>query len=203
MCGITGYIGTDPTGRIVHEGLQNLEYRGYDSAGIALAGGGSLSVHKTGGEVGDLPVPSREDGTRGIGHTRWSTHGEPTRENAHPHTDCTGDVAVVHNGIIENYAALADELRADHVFHSDTDTEVVPHLIETHLADGVSLLTAVQRTTERLTGSYALAITAAGHDGIVVARSDSPLLLGHGDTGTFVASDATAFIEHTNRVTYL
>jgi len=202
MCGITGYIGSDATGKLVHQGLQNLEYRGYDSAGIAL-NGGDLSIHKTEGEVGDLPVPSRDGVVCGIGHTRWSTHGEPTEENAHPHTDCTDDVAVVHNGIVENYDDLKAELRDDHVFRSDTDTEVIPHLIETHLTEGVSLLTAVKRATSRLDGSYAIAVTAAGHDGIVVARQDSPLLLGHADGETFVGSDATAFIEHTNRVTYL
>ena len=202
MCGITGYIGTEATGRIVHQGLKNLEYRGYDSAGIALTGD-TLRIYKTKGEVDELPVPSQANVTCGIGHTRWSTHGEPTEENAHPHTDCTGDVAVVHNGIIENYDALKDDLRADHVFRSETDTEVIPHLIETHLADDVSLLTAVQRTTGQLEGSYAIAVTAAGHDGIVVAREDSPLLLGHSDDATFIGSDATAFIEHTDRVTYL
>jgi len=202
MCGITGYIGSDATGKIVHQGLQNLEYRGYDSAGIALNGGG-LSIHKTEGEVGDLPVPSRDGVVCGIGHTRWSTHGKPTEENAHPHTDCTGEVAVVHNGIVENYDDLKADLRDDHVFRSDTDTEVIPHLIETELATDVSLLTAVQRATSRLEGSYAIAVTAAGHDGIVVAREDSPLLLGHADGETFIGSDATAFIEYTNRVTYL
>jgi len=202
MCGITGYIGSDATGRIVHQGLQNLEYRGYDSAGIALNGDG-ITIHKTAGEVDELPVPTRDGVACGIGHTRWSTHGEPTEDNAHPHTDCTGEVAVVHNGIIENYEDLRAALRDDHVFHSDTDTEVIPHLVETHLADDVSLLTAVKRATSRLEGSYAIAVTAAGHDGIVVARQDSPLLIGHSDEETFVGSDATAFIEHTDRVTYL
>ena len=202
MCGITGYLGPGDTGRIVHNGLQNLEYRGYDSAGIALAGD-TVTVQKTDGEVGTLPVPDRAESTVGIGHTRWSTHGEPTEQNAHPHTDCTGDVAVVHNGIIENYDALKSELRDTHVFESDTDTEVIPHLIETHLADDVSLVTAVQRATTQLEGSYAIAVTAAGHDGLVIAREDSPLLIGHGDAATYVGSDATAFIEHTDRVTYL
>jgi glucosamine--fructose-6-phosphate aminotransferase (isomerizing) len=202
MCGITGYIGGDDTGAIVHQGLENLEYRGYDSAGIAIAGE-SLTVQKTEGEVGELSVPTRADGMVGIGHTRWSTHGEPTAPNAHPHTDCTESVAVVHNGIIENYEALKTELRDRHVFTSDTDTEVIPHLIETHLEDGVSLVTAVQRATRQLEGSYAIAVTAAGHDGIVVAREDSPLLIGHGEAATYVGSDATAFIDHTNRVTYL
>jgi len=202
MCGITGYIGTEAAGRIVHQGLKNLEYRGYDSAGIALTGD-SLSVHKTEGQVDELPVPSRTDVSCGIGHTRWSTHGEPTETNAHPHTDCTGDVAVVHNGIIENYDDLKVRLRDDHIFESDTDTEVIPHLVEDALADGVSLCTAVQRATAQLEGSYAIAVTAVGHDGVVVAREDSPLLLGHGEDATFIGSDATAFIEHTDRVTYL
>jgi len=202
MCGITGYIGPGDTRRIVHQGLKNLEYRGYDSAGIALTGE-TLTLAKTAGEVDNLRAPQAADATVGVGHTRWSTHGEPTETNAHPHTDCTGEVAVVHNGIIENYEALKQELSEQHVFQSETDTEVIPHLIETQLADCVSLLSAVQRTTQRLEGSYAIAVTAAGHDGIIVAREDSPLLLGHSDDATFIGSDATAFIEHTNRVTYL
>ncbi|RLM83746.1 glutamine--fructose-6-phosphate transaminase (isomerizing) [Halobellus sp. Atlit-38R] len=202
MCGITGYIGSAETGQIVHQGLKNLEYRGYDSAGIAI-GDDAITVHKTEGEVDELTPPTAMDAPVGIGHTRWSTHGEPSKANAHPHTDCTGDVAVVHNGIIENYESLKETLRADHVFESDTDTEVIPHLLEEYLATGVSLVTAVQRTTQQLEGSYAIAVTAAGHDGIVVARHDSPLLLGHGEEAMFIGSDATAFIEHTDQVTYL
>jgi glucosamine--fructose-6-phosphate aminotransferase (isomerizing) len=201
MCGITGYIGSEATGQIVHNGLKNLEYRGYDSAGIAL-NGDDLTVSKTEGKVDELAVP-REDATCGIGHTRWSTHGEPSTTNAHPHTDCTGDIAVVHNGIIDNYATLKTDLQPDHVFQSDTDTEVIPHLIETHLADGVSLLTAVRRTTSQLTGSYAIAVTATGHDGVIIAREDSPLLIGHADDATYIGSDATAFIDHTDQVTPL
>lgn len=202
MCGITGYIGSDNTGRVVHEGLKNLEYRGYDSAGIALAGD-DLTIEKTEGEVDDLTAPHAAAATAGIGHTRWSTHGEPTETNAHPHTDCTGEVAVVHNGIIENYDALKSELETRHVFESATDTEVIPHLIEEELENDTSLVAAVQRATGQLEGSYAIAVTAAGHDGIVVAREDSPLLIGHSDETTYVGSDATAFIEYTDRVTYL
>ena len=202
MCGIVGCVGSDDTGRIVHQGLENLEYRGYDSAGIALTGE-TLTLAKTAGQVDELAAPRSADATVGIGHTRWSTHGEPTETNAHPHTDCTGEVAVVHNGIIENYDALKTELSEQHVFRSETDTEVIPHLVEEQLADDVSLLSAVQRATQRLDGSYAIAATAAGHDGIVVAREDSPLLIGHGDDATFIGSDATAFVEHTDRVTYL
>jgi len=202
MCGITGYIGGDTTGQIVHQGLKNLEYRGYDSAGIALAGD-DLTIRKTEGEVDELTAPHASNASVGIGHTRWSTHGEPTKENAHPHTDCTGNLAVVHNGIIENYQTLKDNLTPDHVFESQTDTEVIPHLIEDHLANDISLISAVQRVTDQLKGSYAIAVTAANHNGIVVAREDSPLLLGHADTATFIGSDATAFIEHTDQVTYL
>jgi glucosamine--fructose-6-phosphate aminotransferase (isomerizing) len=202
MCGITGYIGGEPAGEIVHQGLKNLEYRGYDSAGIALADE-TLTIQKTEGEVDELPVPAQTNTSCGIGHTRWSTHGEPTETNAHPHTDCTDEIAVVHNGIIENYDALKATLREQHLFESDTDTEVIPHLIEDHLAEGGSLRTAVQRTTTQLEGSYAIAVTAAGHDGVVVARQDSPLLIGHADDATFIGSDATAFLEHTDQVTYL
>jgi len=202
MCGIAGYVGPGDAGSIVYEGLQNLEYRGYDSAGIALASD-DVSVYKTDGEVAELAVPAEARGGCGIGHTRWSTHGEPTTENAHPHTDCTGDVALVHNGIIENYDDLKDELRVEHTFQSETDTEVIAHIVEDHLAEGVTLQTAVQRATDRLEGSYAIAVTAAGHDGVVVAREDSPLLIGHSDDATFIGSDATAFIDYTDRVTYL
>ncbi|RLM59935.1 glutamine--fructose-6-phosphate aminotransferase, partial [Halorubrum sp. Atlit-26R] len=171
MCGITGYIGTDDTGAIVHQGLKNLEYRGYDSAGIAIAGE-SLTVQKTEGEVGELSVPTHADGMVGIGHTRWSTHGEPTAPNAHPHTDCTESVAVVHNGIIENYEALKTELRDQHVFTSDTDTEVIPHLIEAELAADpeLDLLDAVQAVEDRLEGSYAICAVRESDDRIVVAR---------------------------------
>jgi len=202
MCGIVGYVGQDNSREIVHDGLRKLEYRGYDSVGIALVGE-DLDVYKTAGMVDDLTIPSTEDASVGIGHTRWSTHGPPTDENAHPHTDCTDRVAVVHNGIIENYDTLRKELQATHVFKSDTDTEVVPHLIEDELEKGTDLVTAVQRVTKRLEGSYAIAVSAQGHDGVVVAREDSPLVLGHGEDATFIGSDVTAFIDHTKQVTYL
>jgi glucosamine--fructose-6-phosphate aminotransferase (isomerizing) len=227
MCGITGYIGdgivlddgdadggegtaTDGevagVGDIVHEGLRNLEYRGYDSAGVALVGETSgLTVAKRSGEVDNLTVPDVPDAALGVGHTRWSTHGPPTDANAHPHTDCTGDVAVVHNGIVENHEALKAEL-ADHEFTSDTDTEVIPHLIEEELAaqrgEG-DLLNAVRAVEDRLEGSYAICAVREGEDEIVVARRGSPLVLGRDDDATFVASDVTAFLEHTRDVTYL
>ncbi|OYR49667.1 glutamine--fructose-6-phosphate transaminase (isomerizing) [Halorubrum sp. Ea1] len=221
MCGIIGYIGagvaTDDAatasdggvakrvGDIVHHGLQNLEYRGYDSAGVALVGASSgLTVAKRSGEVNELTVPEVSDATHGVGHTRWSTHGPPTDANAHPHTDCVGDVAVVHNGIVENHEALKQEL-ADHEFTSDTDTEVIPHLIEEELAADADadLVAAVRRVEDRLEGSYAICVVREDADRIIVARRGSPLVLGRGEDGTFVASDVTAFLEHTRHVTYL
>jgi len=188
MCGIIGCVGRgeETLDTLVH-GLGKLEYRGYDSAGVALVGDGDgLSVSKTAGEVDALR--ERLDGqdlsgTAGIGHTRWSTHGPPTDANAHPHVDCTGTVAVVHNGIIENYQTLRDELEdAGHEFQSDTDTEVVPHLIEDELADGASPEAAFRAATERLEGSYAVAAVVAGTERVFAARNDSPLVVGVGDS---------------------
>jgi glucosamine--fructose-6-phosphate aminotransferase (isomerizing) len=131
MCGIVGYVGDSEAQPILAAGLKNLEYRGYDSAGIGLVGAG-VDVHKQEGTIDELHLPDSSPATTGIAHTRWSTHGEPTDENAHPHTDCTGDLAVVHNGIVENYESLKTELRdRGHEFTSETDTEVVPHLVAT------------------------------------------------------------------------
>ncbi|QCC46940.1 glutamine--fructose-6-phosphate transaminase (isomerizing) [Halobellus limi] len=204
MCGIVGYVGSSEALPILATGLKNLEYRGYDSAGIALADGDGIEVHKQAGEIDDLELPSNSPETIGVGHTRWSTHGEPTDANAHPHVDCTGDVAVVHNGIIENYATLRDELeRSGHEFTSETDTEVVPHLVEEELEGGASLPEAVEAVVERLHGSYALGVVTPEYDGIVATRRGSPLVVGHGDTGNFIASDVTAFLEHTRRVSYI
>ena len=223
MCGIIGYVGdgvvgpgeSDATvasdggsaasvGDILHEGLRNLEYRGYDSAGVALVGETSgLTVAKRSGEVDELAIPDVPDATHGVGHTRWSTHGPPTDENAHPHTDEADDVAVVHNGIVENHEALKAAL-SDHEFTSDTDTEVIPHLLEAELAgDAEDLLEAVFRVEERLEGSYAICAVREADDRIVVARRGSPLVLGRGENAAFVASDVTAFLEHTRDVTYL
>lgn len=202
MCGITGYIGTGDCSTIVAQSLKNLEYRGYDSAGIALRNG-SLEVYKQSGTIDDLTVPSMPSATCGIGHTRWSTHGAPTDENAHPHTDCTGQVAVVHNGIINNYEMFKNELCADHEFTSETDTEVIAHLIENALADTNDLREAVEQVVSMLKGSFAFAVTAVGHDGIVAARQDSPLVIGHSEDATFLGSDVTAFVEHTRTVTFL
>jgi len=208
MCGIIGYVGDDDALGIVRDGLKNLEYRGYDSAGVAVQddgerADGGVRIYKQSGEIDDLELPTDVDARLALGHTRWSTHGPPTDENAHPHSDCTGRVAAVHNGIIDNYAVLREELSAaGHTFTSDTDTEVVPHLLEDALAE-TSLVDAMRRVVDRIEGSYALAATAAGHEGIVVARQDSPLVVGRGQGETFVASDVPAFLEHTRDVTYL
>ncbi len=200
MCGIIGYVGDTSPISVVATGLKNLEYRGYDSAGVAL-NDGAIEVYKQQGEIDDLQLPESTDAKLGIGHTRWSTHGEPTDENAHPHTDCEGRIAVVHNGIIENYDSLQDEL-SDHEFTSETDTEVIPHLLE-EVYVGDDLVGAVQAVLDRLEGSYAFAVTAVGHDGMVAARMDSPLVVGHGEDGNFLASDVTAFLEHTREVSYV
>ncbi|MFA1612236.1 glutamine--fructose-6-phosphate transaminase (isomerizing) [Halobellus rubicundus] len=204
MCGIIGYVGHDDALPILRKGLSNLEYRGYDSAGIAL-GGDRLNVYKKKGELSALEavLPESSTATTGIGHTRWSTHGEPTDANAHPHTDESGDVAVVHNGIIENYDALRAELESrGHEFTSDTDTEVVPHLVEEELASDRDLVDVVSSVVDRLEGNYALGVVVAGRDGIVATRSGNPLVLGVADHGTFLASDVPAFVEHTRQVSY-
>jgi glucosamine--fructose-6-phosphate aminotransferase (isomerizing) len=207
MCGIIGVAATEDAVAPVLDGLGNLEYRGYDSAGLAVWSGHRLAVAKQAGEISELMTNLDEQLPRGascIGHTRWSTHGPPTGANAHPHTDCTGDVAVVHNGIIENHAELRAALEnRGHEFTSDTDTEVVPHLVEEFLAEGLDAGTAFRRTLSALEGKYALAMLVAGDPTIHVARSGSPLVIGLDDDRSFVASDVPAFLEHTDRVVYL
>jgi len=207
MCGIIGCVGRDDeTLDVLVHGLSKLEYRGYDSAGVALTGD-RLDVCKQSGEIADLKraLEAREiKGAAGIGHTRWSTHGPPTDANAHPHLDCTGDVAVVHNGIIENYQELRDRLvSAGHGFKSDTDTEVVPHLIEDALAGGADPEGAVREAVAQLEGSYAIAAVVAGEDAVYAARNDSPLVLGIGDDAVYLASDVPAFRDFTDKVVYL
>ena len=203
MCGIIGYVGAERKALpVIAAGLKNLEYRGYDSTGIAL-NDGVLAVYKQSGVIDDLTLPETSSARSGIGHTRWSTHGEPTDVNAHPHTDENGTVAVVHNGIIENFDVLKAELiERGHEFESDTDTEVIVHLIEEEL-EKHDLYSSVQAVIERLSGSFAIAVSAPGDDEIVVARLGSPLVVGHGGEENFVGSDVTAFVEHTRRVTYL
>ncbi|MEF8881045.1 MAG: glutamine--fructose-6-phosphate transaminase (isomerizing) [Halapricum sp.] len=207
MCGIIGAVGRDEdTLDVLVHGLSKLEYRGYDSAGVALADG-SIDICKKAGEIEELKsaLEGREiEGTVGVGHTRWSTHGPPTDENAHPHQDCSGDVAVVHNGIIENYQQLRDELAsAGHTFRSDTDTEVVPHMIEEELRGGADPEAAVREAASRLEGSYAIAATIAGVERIFAVRNDSPLVLGIGEDAYYLASDVPAFRDHTDRVVYM
>ncbi len=206
MCGIVGYCGPRQASDVLLGGLARLEYRGYDSAGVAVAGADGIAVSRRVGKLANLaaavaaePVP----GTVGIGHTRWATHGRPSEENAHPHTDCTGDIAVVHNGIIENYLELREELAATgHVLRSETDTETVAHLVESYYAGDLS--DAVARTVKRLDGSYALAVMhRAEPDTIVAARKDSPLIIGVGDGETIVASDIPAVLEYTRDVLVL
>ena len=206
MCGIVGYTGGRPAQDILIEGLRRLEYRGYDSAGIAVEQGGKLEVVHRKGKVGGLAETVANlaiAGTCGIGHTRWATHGKPSERNAHPHTSCGGHIAVVHNGIIENYAELRDELASrGHEFTSDTDTEVVAHLVEEAYVD--DLLQAVHEAAARLVGAYALAVVCDAEPGVIVAmRKDSPLVVGQGADGAYVASDMIALIDATRDVVVL
>ncbi len=207
MCGIVGCVGDeDGTLDTLLHGLGNLEYRGYDSAGLAV-GGDALTVRKRAGEIEALEAVLEDgapSGPVGVGHTRWSTHGPPTDDNAHPHVGCEGRVAVVHNGIVENHEELRAELEAaGHDFRSGTDTEVIPHLIEAELAAGTDPAAAVRRAVDRLEGSYAIAATVAGDPTVYAARRDSPLVLGIGDDATYLASDVPAFRSFTDRVVYL
>jgi glucosamine--fructose-6-phosphate aminotransferase (isomerizing) len=206
MCGIVGYVGSRHAPPLVLEALHRLEYRGYDSAGIAAVEDGNLTVEKAAGRIAALEqrLNGHElGGTTAIAHTRWATHGAPTDENAHPHTDCGGTIALAHNGIIENASALRAELeKRGHVFRSDTDTEVVAHLIEDLYKD--SLTDAVVAALRSLEGTYGLAIISSREPGtLVAARMGSPLLVGVGDGENFVASDAAAMVEHTRSVIYL
>jgi len=207
MCGITGRIRSGNAVDDLLSGLENLEYRGYDSAGLAVQNGHGIDVLKREGEADVLRqlVDERNPtGPIGIGHTRWSTHGAPTDANAHPHTGSTDRVAVVHNGIIENYDTLREELRErGHEFTSETDTEVVPHLVEEFLDDGDAPFDAFMNAVDRLEGSYALAAIIDGTDAILATRNGSPLVVGLADDGFFLASDVPAFIEFTDRVIYL
>jgi glucosamine--fructose-6-phosphate aminotransferase (isomerizing) len=206
MCGIVGYVGPRPAAALVLEALYRLEYRGYDSAGIAAVNDGSLTVEKSAGRIAVLHhrlnggLPS---GTTAVAHTRWATHGAPNDVNAHPHTDCDRSIAIVHNGIIENAGVLRTRLQArGHRFTSETDTEVLAHLIE-DVYDG-SLADAVMAVLPSLEGTYGIAVVSSREPGtLVAARMGSPLLVGVGDGENFVASDAAAVVEHTRSVVYL
>jgi len=206
MCGITASVGDDDVVEPLLTGLRNLEYRGYDSAGVATLSDRGVDVRKCAGGIDDLAAEMGGElgGELGLGHTRWSTHGAPTDENAHPHTDCTATVAVVHNGIIENYADLRAELsRAGHLFTSETDTEVIPHLIEEELSAGRDPETAFRRAIDRLEGSYAVAALIEGTEAVFATRRGSPLVLGIDGDRRFLASDVPSFLEFTSRVVYL
>jgi len=206
MCGIVGYVGPRQATPILLEGLRRLEYRGYDSAGVAVQNGRGLGVVKLAGRVAGLCHQLETEplsGTSGIAHTRWATHGAPTQRNAHPHVDCHGRIALVHNGIIENAGTLREALaRAGHQFTTDTDTETLVHLIED--APGATLEARVNSALDHVEGTYGLAVISADEPGkLVAARRGSPVLLGIGEDEFFVASDASAVLAHTRSVVYL
>lgn len=207
MCGIVGCVLDKKAAPIIIDSIKKLEYRGYDSVGIATVTD-SINVKKGSGkikEVDDEIKLKDIDGNIGIAHVRWATHGNPTKENAHPHCDCKNKISVVHNGIIENYKELRQELLNEgHVFKSDTDTEVIPHLIEKYMDEGLDLLKSVQRTVKRLIGSYALAVLSSDEpDRIIGARNESPLIVGVSDHGNYLASDVPAILNETKKVIYL
>jgi len=209
MCGIVGYIGNKQAYPILIKGLRRLEYRGYDSAGIALLHNDNLNVYKAKGKVSDLVQFAEQkdiEGTIGIAHTRWATHGEPNQVNAHPHFSQSEELAIIHNGIIENYAVLKESLKKHgFTFSSETDTEVLIQLIEyIKKSNKVDLTTAVQLALNQVVGAYAIAVIEKGHpDLIVAARKGSPLVVGIGEDEYFLASDATPIIEYTNKVVYI
>ena len=214
MCGIVGYIGARPAAPILVAGLRRLEYRGYDSAGLAVISNGALAVVRSVGKLGELEnrlMSQSLPGSVGLGHTRWATHGRPSVSNAHPHTDCSGRIAVIHNGIIENYAPLREALQArGHRFSSETDTEIVAHLVEEKIKElggeptESTLRHAVSLALSEVTGAYALAVL--WHDRpqeLVAAKTASPLVIGLGQGETFLASDVPAFLEYTRDAVFL
>lgn len=206
MCGIVGYIGRNEATPILIEGLEKLEYRGYDSAGVAVYNNDEITVRKFKGRLKVLEENLNVEplkGTLGIGHTRWATHGEPNDVNAHPHTNVKGDIAVVHNGIIENYLKLKDWLiREGKVFISETDTEVIAHLIDYYYED--NLVEAVQKAVRRMEGAYAIGVISKRNpDKLVAVRKDSPLVVGVGDGENFIASDIPALLKYTRKVYFL
>src|SRR5450631_1255569 len=217
MCGIVGYVGKKHVVPVIIEGLRKLEYRGYDSAGIAVCGngnGGALQIRRAEGKLRNLEEVIRLkplEGSWGIGHTRWATHGRPTEENAHPHRDCTGRIVVVHNGIVENYLSLKRELtELGHKFVTETDTEIIAHLIEQVQKDAeaagapILLEVAVRLAVKRLTGAFALGVLSASEpDKIVAARFGPPVVIGVGEGESFVASDVPGILHHTRNIYFL
>jgi glutamine---fructose-6-phosphate transaminase (isomerizing) len=207
MCGIIGYIGDKPVVPVLIEGLRRLEYRGYDSAGVAVVNGKGIELRRSAGKLANLEQVIHEDplaGLYGLGHTRWATHGRPTEENAHPHRDCTGRIVVVHNGIIENYLELKRELQSNgHKFITETDTEVVAHLVEAEWKDD-GLEHAVLRAMARLRGLFAIVLMSSDDDQKIVAvRNGPPVVVGIGEGEWFVASDIPAILQHTRNVVFL
>src|SRR5512138_2035130 len=208
MCGIVGYVGNKQVVPLIIDGLRKLEYRGYDSAGIAVVNEDhDLEIRRAEGKLRNLEdaiAKSPIDGTYGIGHTRWATHGRPTEENAHPHRDCTGRIVVVHNGIIENYLELKQQLqREGHKFVTETDTEIVAHLVEREMKDD-GLENAVRRALLSLRGLFALVLISADDpEKIVTVRNGPPIVVGLGDGEFFVASDIPAILSHTRDVVFL
>ena len=214
MCGIIGYVGKKNSVPYIIDGLKKLEYRGYDSAGISILQDGKLVTVRAVGKVAELEKAALQvspQGTTGIGHTRWATHGKPSEENSHPHTDCSGEIVVVHNGIIENYLILRAKLISlGHKFKSETDTEVIAHLLEENLKhirggnEEERLLKAVQRTNKEIAGAFAYGVMWARTPGLLIGvKNQSPLVIGLGKTESFLASDVPAFLEHTNKVVFL
>ncbi|MDD5102041.1 MAG: glutamine--fructose-6-phosphate transaminase (isomerizing) [Endomicrobiaceae bacterium] len=206
MCGIVGYIGNENSADIVYAGLEKLEYRGYDSAGIAVITNGKIQTRRSVGKLINLQKNIKNNpisGFIGIGHTRWATHGKPSEENAHPHTDCTGKIVVVHNGIIENYISIKQQLQKEgHKFASETDTEVIAHLIEKYYTN--DLLKAVKLALKDVRGAYALSVICSDDDSrIIVARKDAPLILGVGNNENFIASDVSALLSYVRDVIFL
>jgi glucosamine--fructose-6-phosphate aminotransferase (isomerizing) len=208
MCGIVGYIGHKDVSDVLLDGLRRLEYRGYDSAGIAMVNDGSIEIRRCAGKLKNLEkVLSRHpvSGSYGIAHTRWATHGRPSEENSHPHRDCNSRLVVIHNGIIENYQPLKRRLTSSgHTFQTETDTEVFAHLVEAYSGPGTSLEDAVRRSLAEIKGSNSLLVIALDSpDKIVAARNGSPLIVGLGQDENFLASDIPAILQHTRNVVFL
>jgi len=208
MCGIIGYIGKRNATSVLINSLKKLEYRGYDSAGIAVIGKQGLELARCKGKISNLEqlIEGRKlTGKIGLGHTRWATHGRPSEENAHPHTDCKGKIVIVHNGIIENYLSLKKSLKSEgHVFKSETDTEIIAHLVEKYFLKTGSLLSSVQKVVKRIEGSYAIGVISSDEpENMVAARKDSPLIIGLGKGEHFIASDIPAVLNYTRKVIHM
>ena len=208
MCGIIGYVGNRDVVPVLLGGLKKLEYRGYDSAGIAVVNGHGVDIVRAEGKLSNLESKLSEKelkGTFGMGHTRWATHGKPNENNAHPHRDCTGSVVVIHNGIIENFLPLKQQLQKQgHKFTTETDTEVVAHLIEEKIKGGKKFVDAVRASLKELDGHYALVMINANEPGtIIAAKQGPPLVLGLGDGENIVASDVAPLLAYTRNIIYL